>query len=109
MGVCELMEQSDDKTEVFLGAMVYLIPQEKTRSITEEQLKSSFGLTNSEAKVCSLLMKNISIKKIAELENKSINTVREQIQNCYTKTDVRNQLELINLIGCMPLEIELSR
>jgi DNA-binding CsgD family transcriptional regulator len=54
-------------------------------------------------------MKNISIKKIAELENKSINTVREQIQNCYTKTDVRNQLELINLIGCMPLEIELSR
>lgn len=105
VGVCELMEQSDDKMEMFLGAMVYLIPQDRVRSITEEQLKSSFGLTKSEAKVCSLLMKNIPIKKIAELENKSIHTVREQIQNCYTKTGVSNQLELINLIGCMPLEI----
>jgi DNA-binding CsgD family transcriptional regulator len=105
VGVCELMEQSDDKLEVFLGAMVYLIPQGRMRSITEEQLKSSFGLTKSEAKVCSLLMKNIAIKKIAELENKSIHTVREQIQNCYTKTGVSNQLELINLIGCMPLEL----
>jgi DNA-binding CsgD family transcriptional regulator len=105
VGICELTEQSHDKSEVFVGAMIYLISQDRIRSISEDQLKSNFRLTQSEAKVCALLMKNTPIRQIAEIESKSINTVREQIQNCYIKSGVTNQLELINLIGCIPLDV----
>ena len=104
VGVCELMEKNQKQSEVFVGAMVYLVSRDRMQSITEKQLKLIFELTTSEAKVCSLLMKNIPAKKIAELECKSVNTVREQIQSCYAKTGAVNQLELINLIGCIPLE-----
>lgn len=101
-GVCELNEKCDNSTDIFLGAMVYLIPDSVDKKINVEQLISTFKFTKTEAKICSLLIQNHSANIIAKLENKSIHTIREQLNNCYVKAGVRNQLELINLIGCLP-------
>jgi DNA-binding CsgD family transcriptional regulator len=99
----ELLEENKDSGEVFVGAMLYLIPDGISSSISADQLTSTFNLTPAEAEVCSLLMQNTPAKTIAKLENKSEATVREQIQSSYVKCGVSNQLELINLIGSLPV------
>lgn len=101
VGVSELSEYNDDRTEVFVGAMVYLISETHCQSVQPEQLQQLFSMTPSEAIACCHLMNNRPIKAIADIESKSPHTVREQIQNCYKKTGVKNQLELINLLGSL--------
>jgi len=103
VGACELSQKEDDG-ENFSGALLYVVSPDLLQAIPESQLKGLFGLTDSEAKVCSLFAQNMSLKEIAAKENKSINTAREQLQNCYGKTNTRNQLELINLLASLPVE-----
>lgn len=104
VGVCEISEKSDLNDSLFLGAMIYLIPSTYIDSHAhQDKLKLLFSLTNKEATICSHIMKNTPIKTIAHIENKATTTVREQIQSCYKKTGAANQLELINIIGSIPL------
>lgn len=101
LGVCELVEKSN-KSAIFLGAMMYLIPETIDKSVNLEHLISTFGVTKKEANICSLIINNHSSMKIAEIENRSVHTIREQLKNCYCKFGVKNQLELINLVGSLP-------
>jgi DNA-binding CsgD family transcriptional regulator len=102
VGACELSEGADDDS--FSGALLYVVSPEFCKSIKADQLKSLFGLTEAEAQVCSAFANNMTLKEIAVQEGKSVNTVREQLQNCYAKTNTKSQLELINLLASLPVE-----
>lgn len=105
IGTSELIERSDDNGEVFAGSMIYVASSKFVKPVDEDQLISLFGLTPAEARSCSLFSANLSLKEIARQEDKSVNTVREQIQNAYVKTGVRNQIELINLLASLPAKL----
>jgi ligand-binding sensor domain-containing protein/DNA-binding CsgD family transcriptional regulator len=59
----------------------------------------SYGLTAREQEVLRLILRGASNKDIQEKLFISASTVRNHISNIYQKLDVRNRLELINLIG----------
>jgi len=103
ISTCELIERDEDSGDVFVGAMIYVVAPDLISSASKGQLKSLFSLTESEASCCHLFGRNMSLKEIAIHRDTSVNTVREQIQNCYRKTGSKNQLELINMISSLPL------
>jgi DNA-binding CsgD family transcriptional regulator len=82
---------------------MYVVSPEFLTPVNKDQLKSLFALTEAESHVCSLFAQNKPLKEIAVLEGKSVNTVREQLQNSYVKTNTKNQLELINLLASLPV------
>lgn len=102
LGIDQIVEDSDDGDSVFVGALVYAVSPEMLIAPSERQLIHLFNLTPAEARCCHLFASGVSLKEIAEQENKSINTAREQLQNCYRKTNSKNQLELINLLAGLP-------
>ncbi len=103
IGACELSDKTEGSDQ-FSGALLYVVSPDLLKPIPAEQLQRIFSLTNAEAIVCSLFAQNMSLKEIAAQENKSVNTVREQLQNCYVKTHTKNQLELMNLLSGLPSE-----
>jgi DNA-binding CsgD family transcriptional regulator len=103
IGTCELSEK-EDGGDRFVGALLYVVSPDLIKPASKAQIKRLFNLTNAEAQVCYLFARNIPLKQIAFQESKSVNTVREQLQNCYVKTNTANQLELINLLASLPLE-----
>jgi DNA-binding CsgD family transcriptional regulator len=103
VGACELSEKTDGE-EQFSGALLYVVSPDLLQPIQPSQLRNLFGLTEAEALVCSLFAQNMTLKQIAAQESKSVNTVREQLQNCYVKTNTNTQLELMNLLSGLPAE-----
>ena len=103
IGSCELIDRDEDSGDVFVGAMIYVVSPDLISSVSRAQLKSLFTLTESEAHCCHFFGRNMSLKEIAVHRDTSVNTVREQIQNCYKKTGTKNQLELINMISSLPM------
>lgn len=103
IGTCELSEKGNDG-EQFVGALLYVVSPNLIKPANKSQIKRLFNLTEAEAHVCHLFAQNMTLKQIAFQESKSVNTVREQLQNCYVKTNTANQLELINLLASLPLE-----
>lgn len=102
LGIDQIIENTGSDNEVFVGALVYAISPEMLIAPSEHQLKQVFNLTPAEARCCHLFAAGMSLKEIAAQENKSVNTAREQLQNCYRKTNSKNQLELINLLASLP-------
>lgn len=60
-------------------------------------LKSIFDLTDAETQVLRALSECYSIKEIADMRGRSIETVRAQIKSLQAKTETRSQAELIRL------------
>jgi DNA-binding CsgD family transcriptional regulator len=102
IGTCELENINKEGESSYKGALVYITNPSILNSIDEEYFITLFGLTPSEAKVCSLFMEHKSPKQIALEEDKSVNTVREQLKNVYVKTGAKNQLELMSLLHSIP-------
>lgn len=63
-----------------------------------EHFKSSFGITDREGEIVSLLAKGQSYNQIAEALFISYKTVDNHVRNIYQKTAVRNRVKLINLL-----------
>lgn len=102
LAVEQMSEPSSDQNELFIGALVYAISTEMLTVPSEAQLTNLFKLSSAEARCCHLFAAGKSLKEIAASESKSVNTVREQIQNCYHKTNTKGQLEMINLLASLP-------
>lgn len=101
--IVEEMLEKDNKTgEIFVGAFVYFVNQKLITSKTMQQLIEVFSFTKKEAASCQQFLAGLSIQEIANQTNRSVHTVREQLQNCYRKTNSKNQLELINLLASLP-------
>lgn len=101
----ELIDYQDEDP-ILLGVLVYVISKEMLAPIEAEKLVSLFSLTPTEAQICRLLLDGKSLKEMAIIENKSVHTVREQLNNAFTKTGCSNQVSLVNLLASIPNYIE---
>lgn len=102
LAVEPMLEIASDEQQKFAGAMVYAISADMLIAPSPAQLAKLFNLSPAESECCHLFARGKSLKEIAELKCKSVNTVREQLQNSYRKTNTKNQLELINLLASLP-------
>ena len=64
----------------------------------DAMLKSAFGLSNAEVLVLRGLVECQTAKAIAEARNRSLDTIRSQIQSILTKTETHSQTELVRII-----------
>ncbi|MFT5799538.1 MAG: DNA-binding CsgD family transcriptional regulator/pimeloyl-ACP methyl ester carboxylesterase [Candidatus Azotimanducaceae bacterium] len=60
-------------------------------------LRRAFSLTGAEADVVQSLVECCSVKDIAALRGRSIDTVRAQVKSILSKTETRSQVELVRL------------
>ena len=97
----ELVEEKDGQ-KIFLGVLVYIISEKLVGSTSIQQLIDLFSLTPAEALVCKRLSEGYNLKEIARLEDKSVNTVREQLYRSFEKTGCNSQVSLMNLIATLP-------
>ena len=74
-----------------------LVQTEKTIS-TDENTIAKLGITQREQEVLQLLVTGKTYKEIATELFISLPTVKTHVSNIYSKTNVRNRLELSNLI-----------
>jgi len=101
LGFQELIDD-EGGLQVFLGVMVYAIASNLLVSISAQKLASLFSLTPAEAQVCHLIVSGYTIKAIASLQDKSVHTVREQLNTTFQKTGCSSQVSLVNLIASIP-------
>ncbi|MDO3387915.1 helix-turn-helix transcriptional regulator [Gilvimarinus sp. SDUM040013] len=91
-----------DAEDAFRGALVYVLSKANIVSITPERLKRLFSLSQAEAEVCAQFLHNVAPKEIAHSLNKSVHTVREQLDSVYKKVGVSNQMQLVSLLNSLP-------
>ncbi|GIT90565.1 helix-turn-helix transcriptional regulator [Jannaschia pagri] len=60
-------------------------------------LRQAFGLTSAEVDVVRQIVECQSIKDIAEVRGRSVDTVRVQVKSILSKTEARSQAELVRL------------
>ncbi len=75
-----------------------LVQSEKTFA-PDENILEKFGLTQREQEVLKLLIAGKTYKEIAAQLFISLPTVKTHVSNIYSKANVRNRLELSNLIN----------
>ncbi|RLV58142.1 helix-turn-helix transcriptional regulator [Parashewanella curva] len=97
----ELIEHDGEK-DIFLGTFVYIVSQNYVSVVDKKQLHHIFSLTPAETDVCSFIVEGKRPKEIALILDKSIYTVREQINNIYAKTGCNSQISLINFLSSIP-------
>ncbi|MFC3155956.1 helix-turn-helix transcriptional regulator [Gilvimarinus japonicus] len=101
IGVDSIIEEQAGRS-TFRGAMVYVLAPELVGHLSEQSLQRMFQLTNAEARVCQRFSLLESAKEIAQKEDKSVYTVREQLRTIFEKTGVSNQMQLVNLLASIP-------
>jgi DNA-binding CsgD family transcriptional regulator len=101
LGFQELIDHEENES-VFLGVLVYAISPKILTPVSAEKLQGLFSLTPAEAQVCHLLADGESLKSTASIEQKSVHTVREQLNNAFRKTGCSNQVSLMNLLASIP-------
>lgn len=103
IGDCSLMRHAD------LGAVpgVLLVlsdPLAKTQA-NRALLKQMFGLTNSEAVVCDMLVRGYSNADIADARNVSLDTVASQVKSVFRKTNCNKRGQLVFLVNSVTLPV----
>lgn len=66
-------------------------------------LRQLYGLTSAESRVATYLYNGVCIKEIAERNNASVATVRDQLGSVFQKTRVNSQPKLVSLLGRLEL------
>ncbi len=67
-------------------------------SISEETLKSVYGLTQSEAGLLLRMVQGETLAEISEARNVTMHTVRAQLKSVFAKTDTNRQASLIKKV-----------
>ncbi|MDX1692840.1 MAG: helix-turn-helix transcriptional regulator [Ketobacteraceae bacterium] len=80
-----------------LVAVIALTPEIKL-SLPDDLLRDSFGLTPAEIRIARHLLDGSNIRRIAQQDNVSVETVRSQLKTVLQKTMTRDQLSLMNLL-----------
>ncbi|WP_101758971.1 helix-turn-helix domain-containing protein [Oceanicoccus sp. KOV_DT_Chl] len=78
--------------------LVFITDESTSIDLPWDKLKSLYGLTESEAKVVGMLVNGSSTEDIATALSINSNSVRYHLKNCFSKTYVNNQAELVGLI-----------
>lgn len=78
--------------------VVFVTDEKSSIDLPWETLKTLYGLTESESKVVRMLVNGSSTEDIAIELSINANSVRYHLKNCFSKTFVNNQAELVGLI-----------
>jgi len=97
----ELTFEENGQT-ILLGTLLYVVSENLIGSTSRQQLMDLFSLSPAEAIVCQRLTEGYNLKEIAKLEDKSVNTVREQLYRSFEKMGCNSQVSLMNLIATLP-------
>ena len=89
------MNSSDDGSRV---AAVFIRDLEIRQSVPPEVVAKLFGLTFAEARVVAELVKGKRPQEVADDLGVSLNTVRNQLKQIFSKTNTGRQSELISLV-----------
>lgn len=86
---------------------ILIEPKQSSRGLSDEKLRSDFGLTLAEIRVVRALVSGGSVAGLAAETSRSRETIRSQVRSVYMKTGARKQVELLRLIqfGERPAEI----
>lgn len=87
------IERSDKSKAIVIACSELHFPDE-----LGAMLREFWGLTPAEAEIAIALTKGLSPQEVASFRNRSAETVRGQIKTILSKTEVRNQVELIRMI-----------
>ncbi len=79
-------------------AAIFIRDLEVRQSVPPEVVAKLFGLTLAEARVVVELVKGKRPQEVAEELGVSLNTVRNQLKQIFSKTDTGRQSELISLV-----------
>lgn len=82
--------------------LLLIIPQQGTTPDTYKKL------TQNEQELCQAMICEQSPAEYAANKNKSIHTVRRQLQGIYKKMDVHNRHQLLQKITYLPTDVELN-
>jgi DNA-binding CsgD family transcriptional regulator len=78
--------------------VIFITDETRQISLPWENLKLIYNLTSSESRVVELLVNGKSTEDIAHTLDINANSVRFHLKNCFHKTRVNNQAELVGLI-----------
>jgi len=71
---------------------------QQDQKLTLDNVRLTFDLTKSEAKVCLDICQGLSVEDIAETSNREISTIRSHLKSLYRKTGTNRQGELVSFI-----------
>jgi DNA-binding CsgD family transcriptional regulator len=80
------------------STIIFMIDSTHELSVDPSALQSAYGLTPAEAKVAVLLLESSSAQEVAEKLGTSLNTVRSQIKQIYTKLGVDSRARFVKLL-----------
>jgi len=89
------LNSSDDGSRI---AAVFIRDLEIRQSVPPEVVAKLFGLTFAEARVVAELVKGKRPQEVADDLGVSLNTVRNQLKQIFSKTNTGRQSELISLV-----------
>ena len=92
-------------------AIVFVADPERGHGSTTDALESLYHLTRAEADLVRLIAEGRSLEDVASERGVTINTVRSQLKQVFSKTDTNRQGELVHLVltGIASLRDESNR
>ncbi len=88
-------------------AVLFFYDPETSATLKRDILDSYYGLTSAEADVAELLANGNELKEIAEINQVSLNTVRNQLKSIFIKTNTSRQAELVSRLLTGPARANL--
>lgn len=84
------------------GAIVFAFDPEQSLSISTEQVRELFNLTNAEAELAVRLCAGMPLEACARDRGVSINTTKSQLRSIFAKTGTTRQVDLLALLFTSP-------
>jgi DNA-binding CsgD family transcriptional regulator len=79
-------------------SVAFIADPETGHVSTTDVLEQLYSLTPAEAELVQLLAQGRSLDQVATARSVTINTVRSQLKQVFTKTDTKRQGELVRLV-----------
>ncbi len=84
------------------AAMMFIGDPDQSVDISEERLKSLYGLTGAEARVAALLARGYRLDEIAEMLGVAYETTRKHLKQIFGKTSTARQADLVRIVMTGP-------
>ena len=93
--ITPLRDGADELNDNISGAQILIIDPDKAINLKTKPFTELYELTPKEAEILERLFHGLSEADIAEAQNITLNTMRNQRKSIYSKTNVRSRAELI--------------
>ena len=93
-----LLEPSPGSTLREAVGVIFIADPEAGTVTTTEVLEALYSLTHAEAELVRLLSEGRGLDEVAALRGVTMNTVRSQLKQAFSKTDTKRQGELVGLV-----------